>query len=51
MDDSSRNPSTTGSPATHSTLQNSLKEQQEILGRLSRELDHYFAHRGFGKNE
>ncbi|WP_292417990.1 hypothetical protein [Methanoregula sp.] len=51
MDDSSRNPSTTGSRTTHSELQNGLKEQQEILSRLSRELDHYFAHRELGKNE
>jgi len=51
MEDSSRNPSVTGSPVTHPGLRNGLEEQQEILKKLSRELDNYFALRGFGKNE
>ncbi|AGB03273.1 hypothetical protein [Methanoregula formicica] len=51
MEDSSRNPSETGSPTTIAGLRNGLEEQQEILNRLSQKLDDYFALRGFGKNE
>jgi len=51
MEDSSRNPSVTGLPATYSGLRNGLEEQQEILKKLSQELDNYFSLRGFGKNE
>ena len=51
MEDSSRNPSETGSPTTITGLRNCLEEQQEILSRLSQELDNYFTFKGFGKNE
>jgi len=51
MEDSSRNPSATESPIRTAGLRNGLEEQQEILKRLSHELDNYFALRGFGKNE
>jgi len=51
MEDSSTNPLAKGSPTTQNGLRNGLEEQQEILKRLSRELDNYFALRGFGKNE
>lgn len=51
MQDSTQDPSATGSPSVNAELRNGLKEQQEILSRLSRELDNYFAIRGLGKNE
>ena len=51
MEDSMQKSSAGGSPSTKAELRNGLEEQQEILSRLSRELDNYFALRGFGKNE
>ncbi len=51
MQDSIQDPSATGLPSVNAELRNSLKEQQEILSRVSQELDDYFAIRGLGKNE
>jgi len=51
MEDASRNPSEPDSLTTIAGLRNGLEEQQEILSRLSQELDDYFALRGFGQNE
>jgi hypothetical protein len=50
MGDSTQDPST-GSPSTNASLRNGLDEQQEILDRLSRELDDYFALKRFRKAE
>jgi hypothetical protein len=41
----------TGSLSSDARLRNGLEEQQEILDRLSRELDDYFTHRGLSKTE
>ncbi len=51
MEDSMQNHSAGGSPSTKDELRKGVDDQQEILSRLSRELDNYFALRGFGKSE
>lgn len=51
MEDSSKDPSATGSPDTQDGLRNSLEEQQQILSRLSQELDDYFALRVLRRNK
>lgn len=49
MADSPQNTSANESSSTTAVLPDGLKEQQEILIRLSQEMDNYFAHSRFGK--
>lgn len=41
----------TGSLSSNARLRNGLEEQQEILDRLSREIDDYFTQKGLRKTE
>lgn len=49
MADTPQNTSATGSSSATTVSPDGLDEQQEILIRLSQEMDNYLAHSRFGK--
>ena len=51
MEDSPQKLPATGSSSRKAILSDRLDEQQEILIRLSQEMDNYFSHNMLGKKE